>query len=96
MYAIRSYYGWFDSSAPWTVLDAEFSKYVSLGETEKFRQRVLALDVWTADALTWDSSHTEGGNKVFNRSPVANPEARKTVISEWRARVESAYKAPIT
>ncbi len=61
--------GWFDSSAPWTVLDAEFSKYVSLGETEKFRQRVLALDVWTADALTWDSSHTEGGNKVFHRPP---------------------------
>ncbi len=27
------------SSAPWTVLDGEFSKYISLGEPEKFWQR---------------------------------------------------------
>ena len=62
-------WGGFDSTAPWTVLDGEFTKYFSLGESEKFRQRVIALDVWSADALTWDSSHREGGKQVFHRPP---------------------------
>ncbi len=57
------------SSAPWTVLDGEFSKYISLGESEKFRQRVIAFNVWTANALTWNDSHEENGMPVFHRPP---------------------------
>ncbi|MDH4185725.1 MAG: BamA/TamA family outer membrane protein [Nitrospira sp.] len=57
------------SSAPWTVLDGEFSKYVSLGEAKKFRQRVIALNFWTANALTWNDSHEEDGKPVFHRPP---------------------------
>jgi outer membrane protein assembly factor BamA len=42
-------FGWGDSSDSWTVLDFHFSKYYSLGETANYRQRVIALDFWTAD-----------------------------------------------
>jgi len=62
-------WGGFDSSAPWTVLDGEYSKYFSLGETERFRQRVIALDCWTAGALTWDDSHREDSKAIFHRPP---------------------------
>ena len=31
-------FGWFDSSDSWTVVDAEFDKYFSLGESDWFRQ----------------------------------------------------------
>ena len=57
------------SSAPWTVLDGEFSKYISLGESETFRQRVVALNFWTAKVLTWDAAHEEDGKNVFHRPP---------------------------
>ncbi|MBW2245668.1 MAG: BamA/TamA family outer membrane protein [Deltaproteobacteria bacterium] len=57
------------SSAPWTVLDGEFSKYLSLGESEKFRQRDVALNFWTADTLTWNDAHDEDGMNVFHRPP---------------------------
>lgn len=62
-------WGGLDSTAPWTVLDGEYTHYISLGSSEKFRKRVIALDIWTADALTWDSSHTEGGEEVYHRPP---------------------------
>jgi hypothetical protein len=60
---------WADSSAPWTIWDAEYSKYFSLGPSDKFRQRVIALNFWTADTPTWDSSHSERGQTVFHRPP---------------------------
>jgi hypothetical protein len=62
-------WGGLDSTAPWSVLDGELTKYFSLGPSEKFRQRTLVLDIWTADALTWDSSHTEGKKEVYHRPP---------------------------
>jgi outer membrane protein assembly factor BamA len=47
-------FGWFDSSNSWTVVDTEIDKYFSLGESEWFRQRVLAFNFWTAYSPTWD------------------------------------------
>lgn len=47
-------FGWFDSSNSWTVVDTEVDKYFSLGESDWFRQRVIALDFWTAYSPSWD------------------------------------------
>jgi hypothetical protein len=74
---------WFDSSAPYTVVSAEWDKYVSLGPSERFRQRVIAFDLWTADTPTWDDSHTEDGEEVFHRPPAY---AGATLGGLWRMR----------
>jgi hypothetical protein len=58
-----------DSSGPWTVLEAELSKYFSLGATENLRQQVLAFNVWTADTLTWESDGFVNGKETFKRPP---------------------------
>ena len=62
-------WGGFDSSRPWTVVGAEFDKYFDLGPSESARQRVIALNLYTVDCLTWKSSHTEDGREVFHRPP---------------------------
>ena len=60
---------WFNSSAPYTSVNAEFSKYFSLGPSDHFRQRVIAFDFWTSDVLTWNDSHRENGEKIYHRPP---------------------------
>ncbi len=50
--AITRDWGWNDSSARWTAAEGRFSKYFSLGPTEKLRQRVVALNMWTVNALS--------------------------------------------
>ena len=71
--AVRARYtrdwGWADSSRPYEVGDVEISKYISLGSSDKFRQRVLALDFWTAEAFSWDNTSRQDGKLVFNRPP---------------------------
>jgi hypothetical protein len=62
-------WGWFDSSRPYYVGDVEYSKYVSLGSSEKFRQRVLAFDFWTANSFSWDRTSMEEGKQVYQRPP---------------------------
>ena len=62
-------WGWGDSSNPYNVLSGEYSHYFNLGPTEVFRQRVLALDFWTADVPSWNDFDTEGGQQVFHRPP---------------------------
>jgi len=47
-------FGLLDSDNSWTVLQGELDKYISLGATDTFRQRVLAFDFWTAYSPTWD------------------------------------------
>jgi hypothetical protein len=47
-------FGLLDSTTSWTSLYAELDKYFSLGPSEHFRQRVLALDFWTAYSPSWD------------------------------------------
>ena len=47
-------FGALDSDNSWTVLQAELDKYVSLGASDNFRQRVLAFNFWTAHSPTWD------------------------------------------
>lgn len=62
-------WGWFDSSRPYTVGDFEFSKYIPLGDSEDFRQRVLAIDFWTANAFSWDRTGTVDGEDVSMHPP---------------------------
>jgi hypothetical protein len=62
-------YGWFDSTVPYNVISGEYSHYINLGASDRFRQRVLALDFWTADVPSWNESDTEGGQQVFHRPP---------------------------
>jgi hypothetical protein len=62
-------WGLFDSSEPWTVAEAEFSKYFSLGSTNKLRQQVLAFNLWIANTLTWDRTGIENGKIMYSRPP---------------------------
>ncbi|MCH7599922.1 MAG: BamA/TamA family outer membrane protein [Myxococcales bacterium] len=47
-FAIKRDFGWFDSTHSWTNLELDLRKYVSLGSTTRFRQRVLAFNFWTS------------------------------------------------
>jgi hypothetical protein len=76
-------WGWFDSSRPYDVGDVEISKYLSLGSTDTFRQRVLALDFWTSDAFSWDDTSMQDGKQVFNRPPAY---LGSTLGGLWRMR----------
>ena len=59
-------FGWFDTSNSWTSLQGEWDQYFSLGATEWFRHRVIALDVWTSYSPSWDLK--EDGT-IENRPP---------------------------
>jgi surface antigen Omp85-like protein len=77
-------WGYFDSTTKYNVIDVEFAKYFSLGPSENFRQRVLALDFWTANSPSWDDSTTKNnGEVVFERPPAW---AGATLGGLWRMR----------
>jgi len=44
----------FDSSGSWTNIAMEYDHYLDLGASDGFRQRVLALNFWTAYSPTWE------------------------------------------
>lgn len=67
--AVNRDWGLFDSSDPWTVIEGEFSKYLSLGPAEGIRQQVLAFNCWTANTLTWETEGIDENGKVFFRRP---------------------------
>ncbi|MGW8284637.1 MAG: hypothetical protein ACWGPR_02825 [Candidatus Deferrimicrobiaceae bacterium] len=62
-------WGALDSTAPYSVVGAEFSKYFSLGPSDRARQRTFAFDIWTINCLTWDDSSTIDGVETFHRPP---------------------------
>ncbi len=77
-------WGWFASSNPYNVVDIEWSKYFSFGGSNKFRQRVLAFDFWTANVLSWDDYNTRNNSqKVYHRPP---PYAGAMLGGLWRMR----------
>jgi hypothetical protein len=59
-------FGWLNSSNPWTVYTGELDKYFSLGPSDKFRQRVIALDVWTAYSPSWEA---QSNGTIVDRPP---------------------------
>ncbi len=62
-------WGFFDSTNPYVVLDGEFCQYISLGESETFKQRVLAFDIWTSNSPSWDDYTVRRGQLVGERAP---------------------------
>jgi len=58
-----------DSDSSYTAIELELSKYFSLGESERFRKRVLALNFWTADTPTWDVDIEDGRRVITHRPP---------------------------
>lgn len=61
-------FGWFASSNTWTNISGGFAQFIDLGRTPWFRQRVLALDLWTSYSLTWDESIVNG-DRSFSGAP---------------------------
>lgn len=47
-------FGWLDSDTKWTNLQADLSKYFDLGNSNWFRQKVLALNFWTSNSPSWE------------------------------------------
>ena len=73
-------FGAFDSDNSWTVLQAEIDKYVNLGASKHFRQRVLAFNFWTAHSPSWDVTPT---GAIDNRPPAY---AGATLGGLWKLR----------
>ena len=73
-------FGWFGSSNSWTVLQGEYDQYFSFGANSRFRQRVLAFDIWTAYSPTWRETST---GDVENGPP---PYRGATLGGLWRLR----------
>jgi hypothetical protein len=59
-------FGRLDSANSWTALAGELDQYFSLGPSGPFRQRVIALDVWTASSPSW--TYRADGS-IANRPP---------------------------
>ena len=79
-------FGAFDSDTSWTVLQGELDQYLSLGATETFRQRVVALDFWTAYSPSWETS----ASGVIDHRPPAYTGA--TLGGLWRMRAFPAQR----
>jgi hypothetical protein len=62
-------WGEFGSSVPWETVDLGVSKYISLANGHRSRQRVVALSAWWIDTLTWEDYDVEDGENVFHRPP---------------------------
>ena len=73
-------FGWLNSSNSWTVVQTEVDKYVSLGPSDTFRQRVLAFDFWTAYSPTWNE---KSNGDIENGAPSF---AGATLGGLWRLR----------
>lgn len=83
-------WGLLDDSSTWTAIQFRHSQFFNLGETAKARQRVLALDAWTSDVPTWNSSHTgDNGEEVFHRAPLFEG---STLGGLERQRAYSSYR----
>jgi len=62
-------FGWLESPDEWTFVEFEASKYFSVGESKWARQRILAFNFWTGDAVTWQEDTLENGKTVVSHRP---------------------------
>ncbi|MCU7939987.1 MAG: hypothetical protein KZQ64_03940 [gamma proteobacterium symbiont of Bathyaustriella thionipta] len=58
-----------EEGAQWTTIEAEYSKFFSLGESSSAYQRVIAFNAWWIDTPTWDDSSTHNGKEIYHRPP---------------------------
>ncbi len=77
-FAFRRDFGWFDTMAPWSVVEADLRWYLPLYKifSNKYSlPKVLAFDFWTVNTLTWDDYDIVGTNlygnniKQYHRPP---------------------------
>ncbi len=62
--------GWGDEDLDWSFLEFEASKYFSLGASQWARQRIIALNAWTAYSPSWElETNEEGGQRVVDGAP---------------------------
>ncbi len=64
-----TYIGDLGTDTDWKVIKGQFSKYFSLGKSERLRQRVFALTVWAADNISRTTTETPGGIEYNHRAP---------------------------
>ena len=61
---------WFESTNDWSFLEFEASKYISFGESEYFKQRILAMNMWVGYSPSWTEILDDNGNsKVVDNPP---------------------------
>ncbi|GBE07085.1 MAG TPA: hypothetical protein ENG90_01745 [Gammaproteobacteria bacterium] len=51
---VTSDFGWGESRDSWANLEADFSKYYNLGDSDWFRQKSLAFNFWTSNTADWE------------------------------------------
>ncbi|MCW8863650.1 MAG: outer membrane protein assembly factor [Colwellia sp.] len=60
----------FKSTNDWSFLEFEASKYFSFGESDYFKQRILAMNMWAGYSPSWDVVFDgEGNSKVIDNPP---------------------------
>jgi hypothetical protein len=67
--ALTRDFGWGDALTSWTFLEFEASKYLSFGQSDWAKQRVLALNFWTGDAPTWEERLDGEGRLELSGNP---------------------------
>ena len=69
-FAITHDFGWLDSPDDWTFIEFEASKYFSLGDSDWAKQRIIALNMWTADNTSWtETTNADGTISISHRAP---------------------------
>ena len=53
----------------WDLWTVELAKVINLGQTDRFRQRVLALNFWTAYVPSWETANIDGQEVITKRPP---------------------------
>jgi hypothetical protein len=64
--AFRSDLGWFDTMSSWSVIETDLRWYLPIHEfinNKNSLQKVLALNFWTINTLTWDSYDEIGSDQ---------------------------------
>ncbi len=62
--------GWGGNDSDWSFVEFEASKYFSLGQSDQARQRIIALNAWTAYSDSWEIETNEiGWERVADGPP---------------------------
>jgi hypothetical protein len=59
-----------DDSNTWSAIQFEYSKFIALKNSKNSRQQVIALNFWTSDVPTWNSTHSSNGETIYHRAPL--------------------------
>ena len=69
-FAITHDFGWLESPDDWTFIEFEASKYFSFGESDWAKQRIIAVNMWTGDNITWtEETNPDGTVSISHRAP---------------------------